>query len=227
MLYAPSPHLAAHRAHRRHDTTACSDYASLSPSMSPDDSYERTALWVRAQSTQQVFHSPSTPPSLGRSSTTTKSASTHRTTTSSEAMSLRPSLSHTAPTMQPSTHPPPPSTRATPSTHTRAPSTSTHRPRYDSRTRHSSFPFPQSPPGSGYPVAMDVAVPRRQMAEAEEKQASRNTSSEIASDRCDHGRLQLPRPPFRKERRPSLIEQIKHLGTPGHRRRDSESGKKA
>ncbi|TBU62601.1 hypothetical protein BD310DRAFT_918761 [Dichomitus squalens] len=176
--------------------------------MSQDDSFERTALWVRAQATQQTFHSPSTPPSLGRSSnTTTKTSSTYRTTTSSEATSLKPSLSYPVPTIQPSSHHAPPSTRAPPSTHTHAPSMSTHRPQHDSHTRHSSLPFPQSPPGSGYPVAMDVAVPRRPTADGEDKK--------------------LPRLPSRKERRPSLIEQIKHLGTPGPRRRDAESGKKA
>ncbi|TFK87595.1 hypothetical protein K466DRAFT_490500 [Polyporus arcularius HHB13444] len=92
------------------------------------------------------------------------------------------------------------------STHTRPPSAkTTQRPRYDSRSRRSSLPFPQSPPGSGYPMPLEVASPR---SESEDRKASK--LSKLA-------------PP--KQRRPSLVEQIISIGSPGQRRRE-EPGKK-
>ncbi|KAI1793124.1 hypothetical protein LXA43DRAFT_283024 [Ganoderma leucocontextum] len=166
---------------------------------------ERTALWIQAQDSLKVQHPLFSSASSSPARSSTKTSSTYRSTTSSEATSLKPSLGK-ATSMQRSSHRPPPSTRA-PSTHTRAPSTSTQRPLHDSRTQRSMLPFPVSPAGSGYPVAMEVAAPRRPIAEGEDKK--------------------MLRLPVRKDRRPSLLDQIKQLGTPGHRRRDSEPGKKA
>ena len=124
------------------------------PELSP---LQRTALWVQAQAALAPPYAESQPPSPARSST--KTSSSYRTTTSSDETSLKPSLARTS------------SMQQQPSTHKRAPSTTaTHRPQYDSRSRRSSLPFPQSPPGSGYPMALDVAPPRRP--EGEDRKAS-------------------------------------------------------
>ncbi|KAI8990616.1 hypothetical protein BD414DRAFT_484197 [Trametes punicea] len=149
------------------------------PELSP---LERTALWVQAQA-EQTYEQPR-PPSPARASSQTSSS--YRTTYSSEESSW----------MSPAA--PPLTTRyATPAANV------PQRPRYDSRSRRSSLPFPQSPPGSGYPVPLEVAAPRR--TEAEDKQPSR--------------------PSIRKQRRPSLIEQLITLGAPSQRRRE-DSGRK-
>ncbi|PIL31383.1 hypothetical protein GSI_06083 [Ganoderma sinense ZZ0214-1] len=72
---------------------------------------------------------------------------------------------------------------------------------------------------------MEVAAPRPPVTEAEDKKASKPSSRTGPIDATESP--QMLRPPLRKDRRPSLLEQIKQLGTPGHRRRDSEPGKKA
>ncbi|KAI0652475.1 hypothetical protein C8Q79DRAFT_922915 [Trametes meyenii] len=116
--------------------------AELSP-------HERTALWVRAQANQAYEHPR--PPSPTRASIQTSSS--YRTTSSSEESyqksPVMPSMISPYAMQGSSTLPP--------------------RPRYDARSRRASLPFPQSPPGSGYPVPLEVVSPRR--AEAEEKQA--------------------------------------------------------
>ncbi|KAI0660693.1 hypothetical protein C8Q70DRAFT_68573 [Cubamyces menziesii] len=153
---------------------------SASPSeLSP---LERTALWVQAQAQQSYDQSrPSTP-----TRTSIQTSSSNRTTSSTEESYLKSPVA-----------PPLISPYAMPA------ASLTQRPRYDSRSRRASLPFPQSPPGSGYPVPLEVASPRRP--EAEDKK--------------------IPRPSLRKQRRPSLIEQIITLGTPSQRRRE-DSGKK-
>ncbi|KAH9932020.1 uncharacterized protein BXZ73DRAFT_77545 [Epithele typhae] len=158
-----------------------------SPPLSP---HERTALWVQAQAAQAYAHdqhSQHSPVSPARSST--KTESTHRTTQSSDAVSYQhqpPSLMRAASLQQSSSSTRPPKAR------------DTQRPRYDSRTRRSSLPFPQSPPGSGYPVQLEICPPR-----------SPSTRT--------------PRPSLRKERRPSLIDQLISFGTPSIRRKDGPS----
>ena len=138
---------------------------------------ERTALWIQAQDSLRVHHPQFSPPPPSPTRSSTKTSSTYRSTTSSsEAMSFKPPFSNPI-SVQRSSHIPPPSVRA-PSTrtHPRAPSTSTQRPLHESRTRRSSLPFPVSPPGSGYPVAMEVAAPRRPVTEGEDKKASVHSS---------------------------------------------------
>ncbi|KAI0800649.1 hypothetical protein C8Q74DRAFT_432021 [Fomes fomentarius] len=153
------------------------------PELTP---HERTALWIQAQASLAAqTYADSQPPSPARSST--KTSSSYRNTTSSEETSLKPSLTRTSTSMHHSTH-------------TRAPSASTtQRPRYDSRSRKSSHPFPVSPPGSGYPMPLEVHPPRQQESEGR--------------------KTPVPRPPLRKQRRPSLVEQIISIASPGQRRR--------
>ncbi|KAI0673752.1 hypothetical protein C8Q78DRAFT_1076725 [Trametes maxima] len=150
--------------------------AELSP-------HERTALWVRAQANQAYEHPR--PPSPTRASIQTSSS--YRTTSSSEESYQR------SPVMPSAISP----------YATQGSSTLPPRPRYDAHSRRASLPFPQSPPGSGYPVPLEVALPRHAKAEADEKQT--------------------PRPSLRKQRRPSLIEQIISLGSPSQRRSREES----
>ncbi|KAI0334314.1 hypothetical protein GY45DRAFT_1318312 [Cubamyces sp. BRFM 1775] len=151
---------------------------SASPSeLSP---LERTALWVQAQAQQSYDQSrPSTP-----TRTSVQTSSSYRTTSSSEESYLKSPVA--PPLISPYVMPA---------------ASLAQRPRYDSRSRRASLPFPQSPPGSGYPVPLEVASPRRP--EAEDKKFE-----------------QTPRPSLRKQRRPSLIEQIITLGTPSQRRRE-------
>ena len=178
------------------------------PDLSP---LERTALWVQAQAAQS-YARDSQLPSPARSSATTQTTATNRTTASSDAVSLKPtSLARSSSMQQPSTR------------STRPPSaTTTQRPRYDSRARRSSLPFPQSPPGSGYPVQLEVA-PRRP--ESTEPKASIFPFAARPAD--TKSRLQAPptpRPSLRKQRRPSLIEQIISIGTPSTRRKEDPGG---
>ncbi|KAI0368829.1 hypothetical protein BV20DRAFT_968589 [Pilatotrama ljubarskyi] len=147
------------------------------PELSP---LERTALWVQAQA-EQTYEQPS-PPLPARASIQTSSS--YRTTSSDESYAKSPLAPIHNPYAMPAASVP-------------------QRPRYDSRSRRSSLPFPQSPPGSGYPVPLEVASPRR--VEAEDKKT--------------------PRPSIRKQRRPSLIDQIISLGAPSQRRRE-DSGRR-
>lgn len=174
------------------------------PQLSP---LERTALWVQAQAALSYAPHPQ-PPSPARSSTKTESS--YRTTASSEAVSFKPPSLARSPSMQ------------NQSTSTRPPSaTATHRPRYDSRTRRSSLPFPQSPPGSGYPVQLEVAQPPRP-----ESQVPKASHAPYISSPADASSPpQAPPTPrsslsLRKQRRPSLIEHIISFGTPGSRRKE-------
>ncbi|KAI0720083.1 hypothetical protein C8T65DRAFT_634810 [Cerioporus squamosus] len=170
-------------------------------------SLERTALWVQAQAMLAQSSSQTSPPSPARSSKTTSS---YRTTMSSDGVSLKPSLARSS-SMQQSTHTRPPSAKTT------------QRPRYDSRTRRSSLPFPQSPPGSGYPVPLEVASPRR--SESDDRKASYLLKLAPPLDAKSCPQSSTPRPSLRKQRRPSLIDQIISIGSPGQRRRE-EPGKK-
>ncbi|OJT14404.1 hypothetical protein TRAPUB_9045 [Trametes pubescens] len=113
-------------------------------------SSERTALWVQAQA-EQSYEQPR-PPSTRASIQT---SSSYRTTSSSEESYLKSPVA--VPVVSPYGVPP-------------ASMSQTQRPRYDSRSRRASMPFPQSPPGSGYPVPLVVATPRR--AEPEDKVSS-------------------------------------------------------
>ena len=172
-------------------------------------SLERTALWVQAQAAYaQSSAETSSPPSPSRSSKTTSS---HRTTMSSDGVSMKPSLGRSS-SMQQSTHTRPPSAKTT------------QRPRYDSRTRRSSLPFPQSPPGSGYPIPLEVATPRPP--ESEDRKASRLSKLAPPFDAKSCPQSSTPRPSLRKQRRPSLIEQIISIGSPGRRRREESGSKK-
>ncbi|RPD82266.1 hypothetical protein L226DRAFT_528454 [Lentinus tigrinus ALCF2SS1-7] len=155
-------------------------------------SLERTALWVQAQTAFAQPSAETSPLSPSRSSKTTDSS--YRTTMSSDGVSLKPSLARSS-SMQQSTHTRPPSAK------------NNQRPRYDSRTRRSSLPFPQSPPGSGYPIPLEVAAPHPPESEVRKSPT--------------------PRPSLRKQRRPSLIEQIISIGSPGQRRREEPVSKKA
>ncbi|RDX51170.1 hypothetical protein OH76DRAFT_355533 [Lentinus brumalis] len=167
-------------------------------------SLERTALWVQ---TQAAFSSQASPSSPARSSQTTSS---YRTTMSSDRVSLKPSLARSS-SMQQSTHTRPPSAKTT------------QRPRYDSRSRRSSLPFPQSPPGSGYTMPLEVASPHR--SESEDRKASKLSKLAPPFDAKSCPQSSTPRPSLRKQRRPSLVEQIISIGSPGQRRRE-EPGKK-
>ena len=182
------------------------------PELSP---LERTALWVQAQAAQSYARDPQ-PPSPARSSTTTKTTSSYRTTASSDAVSLKPTSLVRSSSMQHQT----PSTRSA-----RPPSASaTHRPRYDSRARRSSLPFPQSPPGSGYPVQLEVAAPRRPESEEPKASITPPPVRRLQADASSRPQAQTPRPSLRKQRRPSLIEQIIIFGTPGTRRKEEPGG---
>ncbi|OBZ79953.1 hypothetical protein A0H81_01556 [Grifola frondosa] len=115
---------------------------STLPSMQREDSppltpLERTARWVEAQAAQSHHDSP--PPSPADRSST-QASSSNRTTTSSEQSIPRHPMAISPTTL--------------------LPSTSVRRQRADSRARGALQPFPQSPPGSGYPVPLEVAPPR-------------------------------------------------------------------
>ncbi|TCD69537.1 hypothetical protein EIP91_007160 [Steccherinum ochraceum] len=141
---------------------------------------ERTALWVEAQSRESYDHA-SPPPSPTSSSMKGSSSSpaSNRTTASSEQ-----SFSST---MQRRGPPPSPSAATTMRPFpTYAPSSSNVYPQ--SPQRHA---FPQSPPGTGYPMMLQVVPPR---AEAERTQSKAS------------------RPSFAKKRRPSLLNKITSLG---------------
>ncbi|KAI0640028.1 hypothetical protein C8Q77DRAFT_1225918 [Trametes polyzona] len=178
---------------------------SSPPELSPSD---RTALWVQAQAGQTYDHSR--PPSPARASIQTSSSYRTTATSSSEEGYFR---SPVAPAI--TSHAMPPAT------------SQTQRPKYDSRSRRASMPFPQSPPGSGYPVPLEVASPRREASESS-KQVSRGKPLS-RPERCpSEATVQTAppsRPSLRKQRRPSLIDQIISLGMPSQRRRE-ESGRR-
>ncbi|KAH9849254.1 hypothetical protein C2E23DRAFT_870780 [Lenzites betulinus] len=162
---------------------------------------ERTARWVEAQA-EQTYELPR-PPSPR---TSIQTSSSYRTTTSSsEDGSPKSPLA-----------PPIISPFAMPAAHVPY---ATQRPRYDSRSRRASLPFPQSPPGSGYPAPLEVVPPRRDVPEDKQVSRARPLSRR---ERCTSEATQTPRPSIRKQRRPSLIEQIISLGVPGQRRSSRE-----
>lgn len=165
-------------------------------------SSERTALWVQEQASQ-AYEQPR-PPSPR---TSIQTSSSYRTTSSSEESYLKSPVA--VPVVSPYGVPP-------------ASMSQTQRPRYDARSRRASMPFPQSPPGSGYPVPLVVATPRR--AGPEENKVSSDEPLP-RPERYSSKALQTPRPSIRKQRRPSLIEQIISLGAPSQRRRE-DSGRR-
>ncbi|KAI0828890.1 hypothetical protein BC628DRAFT_1417281 [Trametes gibbosa] len=162
---------------------------------------ERTARWVEAQA-GQTYEQPR-PPSP-RPSVQTSSSSYRTTSSSSDSYSKSPLA------------PPIITAFAMPAAHVPH---ITQRPRYDSRSRRASLPFPQSPPGSGYPVPLEVVTPRKDAVEDNQVSSDRALSR---SERCTSEATQTPRPSLRKQRRPSLIEQIISLGVPTQRRSSRE-----
>ncbi|KAI0778790.1 hypothetical protein BD413DRAFT_465136 [Trametes elegans] len=166
---------------------------SSPPDLSP---LQRTARWVEAQAEQAYDHPR--PPSPRRASV--HPSSSYRTTSSSD--DSYPKSPVTTPYAMPAAN-------------------VSQRPLYDARSRRASLPFPQSPPGSGYPLPLEVAAPRR--AEPEEKKVS--SARLVASPLEDNNSPQIPRPSLRKQRRPSLIEQLISFSAPSQRRRE-ESGRR-
>lgn len=110
--------------------------------------FARTAHWVEAQASQSYTRSPDSPSPPPSPPPFDTSSLSNRTTTSSDQSFVR-----YPPALVPPFHPsmssaPLPTLRRT---HQRVNSHS---------NPHSPLPFPQSPPGSGYPMPLQVAPPR-------------------------------------------------------------------
>lgn len=155
------------------------------------DKRHRTAEWVREQTTQ--VYAPPPPSSSSTSSPTSMSrrTSSNRTTSSSEQSVAGPSSAHRHRGVPPS----PSHTSPFPSPTASGLSWDTQR----------GLPFPQSPPGSGYPCALEVAAPR-----AEPERVSLGRSSDRdAYSRCIAALAQPRRPSILKKRRPSLVDHVR------------------
>ncbi|KAH8070766.1 hypothetical protein BXZ70DRAFT_775421 [Cristinia sonorae] len=149
---------------------------------------ERTALWVEAQ-TQQSYADASPPPSptssimKNSSSPSSTPPQSNRTTASSEQ-----SIATASSTARRRGPPPSPSAASAmrPFPITVPSSSNVH-----TLGTQRQLPFPQSPPGTGYPMALEVVPPR---VEAERSQSKAS------------------RPSMVKKRRPSLLGRISSLG---------------
>ncbi|OCH93990.1 hypothetical protein OBBRIDRAFT_789694 [Obba rivulosa] len=130
-------------------------------------SLERTARWVETQAGQTYEDLPRSSPSSSLTRLPPSPIS-NRTTTSSDQTA-------TTQSSGPGVRPVPP---AFGSSMQNVPSARSHQ-------TGPSFPFPQSPPGSGFPVQLEIAPPR-----------------------ADGSKV--PRPPTKK-RRPSLIDHFRNL----------------
>lgn len=177
-------------------------------------SFERTAMWVEAQARQSYNSSSASSPPPTPSSTSTHALPSNRTTASSEQELTRTISRRRA------VAPPPPSpsypypSSTTPFPVAPAPSSPypfpSQGPSQSKHTRsHRSdsvrMPFPQGPPGSGYPLMLEVGPPRPE---------------------ADHGsRGKSSRPSIVKKRRPSLLGQIKSLGAPNVQWKRDDNGK--
>lgn len=137
--------------------------------------HDRTLEWVEQQSAMRysppAYDPPPSTVAPAPSSVSRTHSSSTRTNSFSEQSSAGPSTNRRR-AMPPS----PSHTNPVPHTLARAPS-------HEQRV----LPFPQSPPGTGYPMAMEVAAPR----------------------------IETPRPTrpsLLKKRRPSIAEQVKSFG---------------
>ncbi|CAL1712460.1 unnamed protein product [Somion occarium] len=162
----------------------------------PSSNLERTARWVEAQARQTYDDSPSSP------SSSTKQPSSNRTTTSSDQSMLHRAIPLPSPLQLPPTQSP----------QMQAQRSRGRKASIDIRT---PLPFPQSPPGSGYPVMLDVDPPRAVAGLERTRSHSQNQSKQGS----------IPRPTYAKKRRPSLLGQIIALGTPSSTRKRDDSEK--
>lgn len=135
-------------------------------------SYERTARWVEEQSRVNYYSESSTPSRSSASTSTSNTLPSNRTTSSSD-QSMQPSRQRTLPP-HPSLADPIPFPSSTSVPHARILS------RTESRSRTARFdrpknPFPQGPPGSGYPILLRRDPPRSENGESQ-SQVSRRFS---------------------------------------------------
>jgi len=191
---------------------------------------ERTFDWVESQA-EVKYSPPPSPPSLSGFSTVRahnhqpppsllpQESGSNRTTASSEqsmqsggaALGRReskrrggppPSPLHINPVPSASSRGPPPASVLMRVGSQREGRELRHKPRLQ-------LPFPQSPPGSGYPMALQVAPPRS----PEIQEGSRSG-------------IKVSKPVLTRKRRPSLIEQIKSLAVKDKDKGDESTKKR-